>query len=96
MLSSRVRSRASSRAVFLLALMSVLIEMYFSIAPVPSMKGAMKVSTQYRLASLARLQTSPRHGVPLSMVRHISAQKLSGCTPEPTVWWLRLSNSARE
>ena len=45
-LSRRWRSRASSRTAFLLAVMSVRIEMYFSTSPSASPKGAMSVSTQ--------------------------------------------------
>ena len=53
------------------------------------------LSTQYSSPLLLRLQMSPRQGAPLAMVRHMSAQKAAGCTPELMMRWLCPSNSSR-
>ena len=53
-------------AASLRAVMSVRMETYFSTLPSAPAKGAIMLSTQYSFPSLARLQISPRHGLPAS------------------------------
>jgi hypothetical protein len=95
MLSNRRRSRASSRAAFLLAVMSVRMETNFSIVPSAPVKGAITVSTQYTEPSFARLQTSPRQAVPLAMRCHTCGHICASCVPEFTRRWFWPSSSAR-
>jgi hypothetical protein len=72
-----------------------LMQTYFSIWPSTPRNGAMTVSAQNRVPSLARSQTSPCQTCPELIVCHILAQKPSDCWPELINWWLCPSSSSR-